>query len=247
MNMKKILFSFLLLIIAYTHRAQTFQVTYNFTDSYYNLEDTLTIKGTLIYSDNKSLYTNHLKQIEPGTTYITENNTLSGNLIPLEDIYFKSFKNNLILGRANVSYLKDALLKDSLNLFKWEILDEEKTILGYACKAAASNFRGRNYKAYYAPEIPISDGPWKFNGLPGLILEVVEENNRIHYEAVELKIESTKTSITSPFDVKKALYWDEVIAKAKKRFRAKKNEIESKYSSKTSVTFNGIEVYDLNE
>lgn len=59
--------------------------------------------------------------------------------------------------------------------FGWKVEEEWKEIAGYnACKATCS-FRGRDYVAWFSPEIPVSDGPWKFQGLPGLILEVYDE------------------------------------------------------------------------
>ena len=56
--------------------------------------------------------------------------------------------------------------------FGWEILPETKNILGYKCQKAKGKFRGREYIAWFSSDIPRSDGPWKFCGLPGLILAV---------------------------------------------------------------------------
>jgi len=56
--------------------------------------------------------------------------------------------------------------------FGWEILPETKDILGYKCQKAKGKFRGREYIAWFSSDIPRSDGPWKFCGLPGLILAV---------------------------------------------------------------------------
>ena len=56
--------------------------------------------------------------------------------------------------------------------FGWEILPETKNILGYKCQKAKGKFRGREYVAWFSSDIPLSDGPWKFCGLPGLILAV---------------------------------------------------------------------------
>ena len=44
---------------------------------------------------------------------------------------------------------------------------------------AVSDFRGRRWTAWFAPDISISDGPWKFSGLPGLIMEAYDTEN--HY------------------------------------------------------------------
>ncbi|HIY14207.1 MAG TPA: GLPGLI family protein [Candidatus Alistipes cottocaccae] len=73
----------------------------------------------------------------------------------------------------------------------WELTDGERTILGYACRRAACTFRGRNYEAWYTPEIAVSCGPWKFGGLPGLILAVRDAAGVLELEAtgVEQRVE----------------------------------------------------------
>ncbi|MCD8031169.1 MAG: GLPGLI family protein [Bacteroides sp.] len=66
----------------------------------------------------------------------------------------------------------------------WTIKDSVKTILEYECQLAECDFRGRTYYAWYTPDIAISDGPWKFNGLPGLIMELYDKDKHYYYEIV---------------------------------------------------------------
>ena len=64
---------------------------------------------------------------------------------------------------------------------KWRLKPEHKTILGYDCQRATCSFRGREYEAWFTLDIPLSYGPWKFHGLPGLILEVADTKNEYHF------------------------------------------------------------------
>ena len=52
--------------------------------------------------------------------------------------------------------------------------DSTKTILDYQCVMATADYHGRNWTVWFTPEIPMQDGPWKFCGLPGLIMEASE-------------------------------------------------------------------------
>lgn len=69
---------------------------------------------------------------------------------------------------------------EPLPSFNWKITEEQKTIGEHQCQKATCVFGGRTYEVWFAPDIPISDGPWKFHGLPGLILEAYDTQH--HYE-----------------------------------------------------------------
>ena len=79
------------------------------------------------------------------------------------------------------------LYTDPLPAIDWELADGERTILGYACRRALCTFRGRNYEAWYTPEIAVSGGPWKFGGLPGLILAVRDDAGVLELEATGME------------------------------------------------------------
>lgn len=83
------------------------------------------------------------------------------------------------------------LYTEPLPAIDWELEEGERTILGYACHRARCAFRGRNYEAWYAPEIAVSAGPWKFGGLPGLILAIKDDAGGLDLEAtgVEQRVE----------------------------------------------------------
>lgn len=63
----------------------------------------------------------------------------------------------------------------------WKLTSNIKDIGEYKCKEAILNFGGRKWIAYYAEMIPLNYGPYIFNGLPGLILEIYDEKNEHHF------------------------------------------------------------------
>lgn len=78
---------------------------------------------------------------------------------------------------------------------QWEITSDTLTVLGYLCQKATTSFRGRNYIAWFTSDIPVNDGPWKFYGLPGLILKVNDSENLFSFEIVGLEQLQPPTNI----------------------------------------------------
>lgn len=77
--------------------------------------------------------------------------------------------------------------EESFNAFNWQITAETDTINNYVCQKAICDFGGRTWEAWFTSELPFSDGPYKFCGLPGLILNVADREN--HYSWKFLSIE----------------------------------------------------------
>ena len=72
-------------------------------------------------------------------------------------------------------------------LMQWTLADEQQTILGHRCQKATCQFRGRDFVAWFAADVPIKGGPWKFGGLPGCILKVYDVQKIYVWEAVAIE------------------------------------------------------------
>ncbi|WP_246558799.1 GLPGLI family protein [Hymenobacter piscis] len=85
-------------------------------------------------------------------------------------IYKKSSENQV----TTIDYIgtKEYAYTETMPLFVWNISSESKNINGYNCRRATTSYAGRVWEAWYTTEIPFSEGPHKFSGLPGLILEI---------------------------------------------------------------------------
>ena len=73
--------------------------------------------------------------------------------------------------------MQDYIYEDTLYAQNWVIQDSSKLILGHECQKAVCQYRGHCWTAWFAMDIPITDGPWKLCGLPGLIMEATSEDN----------------------------------------------------------------------
>lgn len=68
----------------------------------------------------------------------------------------------------------------------WLLTNETKIISNYTCVKAKGIFRGRNYIAWFTSEIPVQFGPWKFNNLPGLIIQISDESSNFVWSATKI-------------------------------------------------------------
>lgn len=85
---------------------------------------------------------------------------------------------------------------ESLPLFIWDIGTETATVCGYECIKATCHWRGRDYIAWFTTDIPVGAGPWKFGGLPGVIMKISDKDNVYSWEAVA--VENGKYPIFAP-------------------------------------------------
>ncbi|MBS1548418.1 MAG: GLPGLI family protein [Bacteroidetes bacterium] len=93
----------------------------------------------------------------------------------------------------------------------WKIQNEYKTLLGFKCKKATTSHLGRNWEAWFTEEYPFALGPYKFYGLPGLILQLNDTKNDYNFEAFRIKKYKNKvyTFNSQPYlKVDKNKFWE---------------------------------------
>ncbi len=82
--------------------------------------------------------------------------------------------------------------EEDMPMLEWELTDSTGTVLGYECHQAKCSFRGREWTAYYTEEIPIMDGPWKLQGLPGLIMKASDKDGHYRFECIGIKSKASR-------------------------------------------------------
>lgn len=96
---------------------------------------------------------------------------------PKQSMSYTIFKDYL---KNTSNYIQEIRSKyfESLNKtsdFKWKLyIVDTATIAGYHCQKATTTYAGRFYTAWYTKQLPIADGPYKFGGLPGLIIQITD-------------------------------------------------------------------------
>lgn len=92
--------------------------------------------------------------------------------------------------------------KERINPEDWQLTEETDTVMGLAVQKAVLQFGGRTWEAFFAPELPIADGPYKFNGLPGLILRIQDRTKSWVFEAQDIKEVDQKVVVNNKKDLK---------------------------------------------
>ena len=193
-------------------------------------QETLTVKYISNLSDNRddfgayvfdksTLITNNKESIyyeTPNDTILEIENfgTYSGKELKYKFSYFKNRKEKSVIFDRN--YANKSIIKDENYSINWTINENRKEVMGYLCQEATGKFRGRNYKAYFLKDLPYYNGPHKFDGLPGLILEVLSEDKAVAITAYEISLNLDK--IINPFKDVKTISWEEFKKAYKKKF-----------------------------
>ena len=68
--------------------------------------------------------------------------------------------------------------EDKIN---WKLSNETKKSGEYNLQKATTNFGGRNWTAWFAKEVILNEGPYKFRGLPGLIFEIEDDKKNFKF------------------------------------------------------------------
>lgn len=77
--------------------------------------------------------------------------------------------------------------KEPLPIIEWVLDEAVCEILGYRCRKARCSFRGRDWTVWYAPDLPVVAGFWKFHGLPGMVLAAEDASGEYRFRAVGIE------------------------------------------------------------
>lgn len=152
---------------------------------------------------------------------------------------YNNLKEKTITNRHALPHIKHFAIEytEKQPHFKWSISDTLKVILGYECQKATTSFKGRDWVVWFAPEIPVNCGFWKFSGLPGLIMEVYDAEGFYHFSAEGLEKDYTGIYIyNSPNTIKKL---------SRNNFRKMEREVFAAPLYYDSIHKNGYQIGDF--
>lgn len=213
----------------------TSKATYKFTHKYDSLNSNLVLTENyfLLLGKKSSVFKSQdrFKQ----DSIIKSNYLRTGKLLPSGDlkynaneIYFDFILNKMYSREKKLA--GDYVMERSYPKIIWKIEQESKIINSLKCQKAVGYYHGRTYEAWFTKEIPISAGPWKLNGLPGLIIKATDKSGRIDFELTSFKNYNGIEKIA--FDKKSVFVtWDEFKKLAKAADEDINNFVKAKFGA----------------
>ena len=149
--------------------------------------------------------------------------------------YFKDFSNNTITEYIRMPWgsIPPYQTSENIPVQQWNIHDSTLIILGYVCQKATCQFRGRNYIAWFTMDIPIQQGPWKFGGLPGLILKVYDSDNLLVFESINIE------NFKRKYPIKKMVKYEIFVKTERTKLLKLKRQIYENYPKTAGITLTG--------
>lgn len=165
------------------------EVKYNFSyiADTLNMESVVSEPMILLTNGKKSVYySENYKAFSDGFKNQLEIAIKTGSIVEPGKLLQSKVRHSVYKDNDSL-YISNHLGKDFYTFrvedIHWKIDNlTNKVIQGYKCTKAVAKVGKRIYIAWFTHEIPVNDGPYKFKGLPGLILKVNDKNKYFNFE-----------------------------------------------------------------
>lgn len=195
------------------------------------------------------------KQMLLGSKSISvQRNSQGGEVTDEVEKTYPDYRIYLISTLGNDSY---KVLEDRKPL--WKISAEKKKISDFEVQKATAEFAGRKWTAWFTTEVPLQDGPYKFSGLPGLIVQISDETGshkmelkgikkmtEVPAEEIDMKGKEIPFTKKKPLDVTRKQYVKQLQQYENDPVQGMR-EILSRPDSKVKININGKEISDPKE
>ncbi|MFN7117959.1 MAG: GLPGLI family protein [Saprospiraceae bacterium] len=160
---------------------------------------------------------------------------------------YKDFTNKKLIFRDFIvsgKQTKAVIVEEKLPELQWVLKSATKKIGKYDCALAEVDFRGRAYEVWYTKDIPIQNGPWKFQGLPGLIIEVSSKDKNVYFVLEKIKVMPGKLIANIP-QSGISISFDEYVESKNKAVESFLEMLNSKLPRGAKITSISTENYNI--
>lgn len=190
MNKQAFLFFFLLLSASSLHAQQPETVVAKAFYKFSHIRDTTNLNKVsednmvLMLGPTSSVYKSFNRMISDSVMRANIDKVKTGNPVPGK---YGSGTEVYLYTASKKAQQADAMVENYLYEIQypeinWQITADTTTISGIKCQKATGTWKGRIYEAWFSPEIPFHSGPWKLNGLPGLIISASDTKKQVRFD-----------------------------------------------------------------
>jgi GLPGLI family protein len=114
-------------------------------------------------------------------------------------VEYYQFPNEQKLFTKDQLLFNSYLIESPMSAIDWKISGDTATFGGLHCQKATCYFKGRDYIVWFCPDLPVHTGPWKLNGLPGVIVDAHDAKNEVvfKFDGVEKAVPTPPESLTA--------------------------------------------------
>ncbi|MDR6944097.1 GLPGLI family protein [Mucilaginibacter pocheonensis] len=121
------------------------------------------------------------KQLQEQLTNSQGNFRLDRRITGSGTEYYQFIKHRKLV-RKEVIGNNPYILNEVLPVINWHISGDKTNFGELHCQKATCHFKGRDYTAWFCPDLPVPVGPWKLNGLPGVIIEAYDAKKEVVFK-----------------------------------------------------------------
>lgn len=189
--MKKSSLLFLLFTVLFSAQNQRFTYEYKFVkDSTEKSKVTteimdldITAKGSKFYSANKKIADSILEGMDRTNTENIDYSSIKWGKV--NEIVEKTYPKLDVYFFQNLDH--DIYKVEDTRKIIWKILPDKEQIGNWETQKATTKLYGRTWTAWFSTSLPFQDGPYKFSGLPGLIVKISDATQSHIFELKEVK------------------------------------------------------------
>lgn len=166
-----------------------------------DIETKNTVEMELLINDSNSLFQTLKQRQQDSVLYFHEQDkanrsSIGGGIIakPINKLSYKIIKDNNSIKVYDSAFGlnldgKDIIYsyQEPIDSFYWQIKEDTIHYGNWICQRADLQYGGRIWTAWFALDIPIFEGPYKFSGLPGLIVKIADKKKYWTFALTSLK------------------------------------------------------------
>lgn len=172
--------------------AQSYKVDYRMNYRTDSLSEEMQTKDmVLLIKDNRSKF--YSKDQSVNDSVVIEKEKAGENVHKKYDYHFMVIKDTKEKKTNRFTFiLRDLyIISGKSPVFKWEISKVTKKIGDYNCQKAMLAYSGRTWEAWFTTDIALQNGPYVFDGLPGLIVYMKDTGNNYEFSFTGIKKDET--------------------------------------------------------